>query len=102
MTLAITTTTHEITTGAASLEEMLAAFAEWLDVKPVTRDSYGVCLRAFLDWTTDNGITKPTREDVLAYVKYLASPAPPQDQEREAWQRGYVLCRHTGPLPSPC
>lgn len=76
MTLAITTTTHEITTGAASLEEMLAAFAEWLDVKPVTRDSYGVCLRAFLDWTTDNGITKPTREDVLAYVKYLASPHP--------------------------
>lgn len=75
MTLAITTTTNELQ-AVPTLEDMLAAFRAYLDVKDVTAKSYGVCLRAFLDWTRDNGVAQPKREDILAYVEYLASPHP--------------------------
>lgn len=75
MTQAITATTHAIQ-PTTTLEDMLAAFAAYINVKDVTAKSYGVCLRAFLDWTRDNNVAQPTREDILAYVSFLATPHP--------------------------
>ena len=75
MTQAITTTAHEIQ-PMTTLEDMLAAFAAYINVKDVTAKSYGVCLRSFLDWTRDNNVAQPKREDILAYVAFLASPHP--------------------------
>lgn len=75
MTLAITTTTHEIQ-PTTTLEEMAEAWKEYVQVKDVTMNSYWVCLRSFLDWTRDNNVAHPQREDVKAYVAFLASPHP--------------------------
>lgn len=75
MTQAITTATHAIQ-PTTTLEDMLAAFADYIQVKDVTAKSYGVCLGEFLAWTSENNVAHPTREDILAYVKYLASPHP--------------------------
>ena len=73
MMQAITTTTNEIQ-AMTTLEDMLAAFAAYINVKDVTAKSYGVCLRSFLDWTRDNNVAQPKREDILAYVSFLATP----------------------------
>lgn len=75
MTQEITTTTSAIRT-AQSLDALWDAFNEYINVKPTTAESYGVCIRNFLDWTRDNNVAQPQRADILAYVSYLASPHP--------------------------
>lgn len=75
MTQAITTTTHAIQ-PTTTLEELAAAWAAYVNVKAVTMKSYWVCVQSFLDWTRDNGVAHPQREDILAYRDYLASPHP--------------------------
>ena len=59
---------------ATSIQELLERFIEYINVKDVTVKSYAVCLRCFLDWTQDNCIQHPQRQDILDYVKYLATP----------------------------
>ena len=72
-----TTTTNLGTTTKHTVEELVNSFAEYIDVKEQTRKGYGVALRAFFDWANDNGVTFPvTRDDILAYKSYLASPHP--------------------------
>ena len=63
-------------TNAPTMADLINSFAAYIDVKEVTAKSYGVALRAFLDWTNDNGVYQPQREDILAYKAYLASPHP--------------------------
>lgn len=41
------------------------------DVKESTKKGYEVCGRAFLLWIAQNGIDRPTREDIKAYKKHL-------------------------------
>lgn len=67
------------TTGAGlqvqqSVADMLQRFVEYVDVKDVTVKSYAVCLRCFMEWLHDNGIDRPTRADVMDYVRWLATP----------------------------
>lgn len=57
-----------------SVAELLQRFVEYIDVKDVTVKSYAVCLRSFMGWLAENGIDQPERADVLAYVKFLATP----------------------------
>ena len=76
MTTAITSTTGALV-PTVTLEAMIQSFADYIDVKEETAKSYGVALRAFFGWANDNGVTVPvTREDILAYKSYLATPHP--------------------------
>lgn len=59
-----------------SIADMLVKFADYIQVKDVTAKSYGVCLRCFMIWLSDNGVKQPQRKDILAYVAFLASPHP--------------------------
>lgn len=69
----ITSNTQQIQ-QTQSIQTMLERFIDYINVKEVTVKSYGVCLRCFLEWIQDNNIQKPTRADILEYVKYLATP----------------------------
>lgn len=69
----ITSNTQQIQ-QTQSIQTMLERFIDYINVKEVTIKSYGVCLRCFLEWIQDNNIQKPTRADILDYVKYLATP----------------------------
>lgn len=43
-------------------------------VTETTADGYFVCIRNFLSFLQENGITQPQREDIIAYRDYLAQP----------------------------
>lgn len=53
---------------------------EWLawiaDRQEITQRSYTVCLKCFIQWLRDNGITQPTRNDIIDYRTWLESPHP--------------------------
>lgn len=73
---AITKTTGTLQQVAQQqdIAALLQRFIDYVDVKEVTVKSYGVCLRAFMEWLGENGIQQPQRSDILAYVDYLAKP----------------------------
>lgn len=48
-------------------------FIAYTDRKPTTIKGYVSCLRHFIQWLSDNGITEPIREDVRRYRDYLKS-----------------------------
>lgn len=52
-------------------EEMLARFIAYLDASPKTVQTYSRAIRQFIKWLADNGITQPTREDIIAYREEL-------------------------------
>ena len=54
-------------TQQRGLEELNARFIAYLDVKPRTVETYGKALRTFFSYMAENGITRPTRETVIAY-----------------------------------
>jgi integrase/recombinase XerC/integrase/recombinase XerD len=41
------------------------------DIKPKSKETYRRALRQFFTYLSDNGITKPTRESLIAYKAYL-------------------------------
>lgn len=43
-------------------------------VTETTADGYFVCIRNFLSFLQERGITQPSREDIIAYRDYLAQP----------------------------
>ena len=59
-----------------TMAELKELFLFYVQVKEVTKKGYDVCLGAFLEWLGDNGITYPKYEDIMEYVKFLASPHP--------------------------
>lgn len=69
-----TTTKGAVLQQHQDIAELLQRFIEYIDVKEVTVKSYAVCLRSFMGWLSDNGITSPDRADVMNYVKFLATP----------------------------
>lgn len=50
---------------------LLARFKTYTDVKDNTMQGYLVCLRHFIKWLYDNGITEPKREDIINYKRHL-------------------------------
>lgn len=50
---------------------LMERFIAFTDVKPTTLQGYKVCLRQFAAWISENGITRPTREDIYSYKSYL-------------------------------
>jgi site-specific recombinase XerD len=59
--------TQGLQAGAEVIDRWLAS----LDAKPTTKDTYRKAIKAFLLWTSQEGITRPQREDVLAYKRHL-------------------------------
>lgn len=64
---------HEVNTPA-TISELIDRFTAYADVQQVTIKSYLVSLRAFIEWTQENAITRPTRADIIAYKEYLNTP----------------------------
>lgn len=53
--------------------EHFSRFMDYCDVKDSTIQGYTVALRHFVEWFKAQQITQPTREDVKAYKKHLAT-----------------------------
>lgn len=80
-----------------TIADLLQKFFEYLDVKEVTAKSYAVALRAFLEWTNDNGIQQPQRADIVAYVAHLAKPHPKRTRcDRPNSKPGAVMTYSAG------
>lgn len=47
--------------------DLFARFAAYLDAAPKTVETYTRATRQFFKWMLDNGIQRPTREDIIAY-----------------------------------
>lgn len=54
-------------TQQRGLEELNARFIAYLDAKNSTVETYSKAMRPFFSYLADNGITRPTRETVIAY-----------------------------------
>lgn len=59
---------------APDMSELLEKFREYADVSEVTEKSYATALKCFFTWMHDNGIVRPERADIKAYVKFLDEP----------------------------
>lgn len=70
------TTGEAVITQGSSVQELFNTFYEFLGVQDITKESYAVCLRCFIEWTQENCFGFPTELDILAYKKWLASPHP--------------------------
>ena len=81
----------------ADMQTLFARFYNYISVKDVTAKSYAVCLRAFMDWMQENAIQKPQRADIVAYVKYLATPRPRRKRyDRPNSEGGSVISLSAG------
>jgi len=60
-----------ITKPGALDSSLFDRFIQYTDVKETTIKGYAVCLRHFIHWITERGITAPQREDIKAYKAYL-------------------------------
>lgn len=70
---AVTTSSYKLTSTVNFRNDLVDRFTSYLDVKKNTEEGYLVCLKVFMNWMTDNGITDPVREDILSYKSYLES-----------------------------
>lgn len=52
-------------------EDLFGRFVNYLDASPKTVETYARAIRQFAKYLSSNGITQPTREDVLAYREWL-------------------------------
>jgi len=59
--------------NAHDLMELSDQFLSSHDVKPISRQGYRARLKQFFLWIVDNKIQRPTRQDILAYKRFLIS-----------------------------
>ena len=64
-------------TQQRGLEELNARFIAYLDAKESTVETYSKAMRPFFSYMADNGITRPTRETILAYRDSLKARLKP-------------------------
>lgn len=50
---------------------LIKQFIDNLDVKPKSKETYTKALKQFMQYIELNGITEPTRQDILAYKQHL-------------------------------
>ena len=63
------------TTGG-DIQTAMDRFIDYIAVQDVTVKSYAVALRCFMEWLRDNGISRPERDHIKEYQKYLSAPRP--------------------------
>jgi site-specific recombinase XerD len=59
--------------GLQAGQEIIDRWLASLDAKATTIDTYRKAIKAFLSWTAEHAITRPRREDILAYKRELES-----------------------------
>ena len=74
---AITVTNNSIQQGTPINEGLLDSFTRYLDASPQSVQTYSRAVKQFLAYLSLNGITRPTREDVLAYREELKATHKP-------------------------
>ena len=52
---------------------LFTRFIDYTDRKETTVKGYVTCIKHFIKWLQENGITQPQRDDLKAYRKYLES-----------------------------
>lgn len=52
-------------------EDLFFRWIAYLDCSPKTVDTYTKSIKAFVRYTAENGINRPTREDIIAYREQL-------------------------------
>ena len=63
-----TTIASNVMTASTSVDDsLLDSFIDYLDVKPKTIETYSKALRQFGKYLALNGITQPTRKDIIAF-----------------------------------
>ena len=72
----------------ATLAELYSRFIDYIQVDEITAKGYCVSLRCFFSWLSDEKITRPQRNDIKAYIKWLSLPhesrrKPPKGQPPE-------------------
>lgn len=69
---ALATTWNGALTQRAEIgAEVFSRWTSYIDASPKTVETYTRNIRHFLNYLTENGITQPKREDVIAYRDYL-------------------------------
>lgn len=80
-----------------SIQDLLAKFIDYVQVRETTIKGYAVCLRCFLEWLDVNGIQHPERADIQNYVKYLAAPHPRRKRcDRPDSEEGNIITLSAG------
>ena len=77
MELAVLESTNFALTGNLALTEFAARWIRYLDVSPNSVRAYTSNLGRFLHWLAENGISKPEREDIIAYRDTLMASHRP-------------------------
>lgn len=67
----------EIEAQGIFTEDLFSRFVAYLDASPRTVDTYSKNVRQFFKYVYENGISQPTREDVLAYREQLKETHKP-------------------------
>ena len=62
----------EIVEHNINIDNLLDRFVKYVDISDSSIRSYVSGIRAFLKYTSENGINNPTRETVIDYKKYLS------------------------------
>ena len=57
--------------------ELFERWVGYIDASPRTVETYNKAVRQFLSYLKDNGISQPTREDVISFKEYMASTHKP-------------------------
>lgn len=67
----ITTSQETAITQSLDYSAIIDRFLLAHDIKPKSKETYRRALRQFFTYLSDNGITKPSRETLIAYKAYL-------------------------------
>lgn len=67
------TAIEERTIGA----ELFSRWASYIDASPKTIETYSRAIKQFFVYTSENGITRPQREDIISYRDYLKQEHKP-------------------------
>lgn len=73
----IITNKEEITTQATFTPELFSRWTSYIDAKPKTIETYTRNIRAFINYLAENGISNPTREDVIAFRESMKESHKP-------------------------
>lgn len=60
-----------------SIGDLFPRFVSYLDAKPKTVETYTRAIRQLMRYLADNGITTPTRDDLITYREYLRANHKP-------------------------
>lgn len=76
-TLTVASTTGTALARQTFNTELFSRWAAFIDASPKTIETYGRAIRQFFVYVSENGITQPKREDIIAYRDYLKKAHKP-------------------------